>query len=816
MDYVPEGDLGGLVAARGNLAELSAKSLATQMLSALKYLHDKGITHRDIKPDNILVQSFNPFHVKLTDFGLSKRIENDDTFMRTFCGTLLYCAPEVYSEYSSYFESPSGGRNRAVVDKKSKRYDQGVDLWSLAGVLFYTLCGSPPYPAKSGTTYQQLLHNIMTGALDVRPLQRADVSQDGIDFIKSMLHTQPQYRPTIDELENSRWLRDGSVQVSLDGSIEEVDMIGQGEQYELEQSASQLSIAEESKDSFGTSDEVDLINAIVAAQDLEIPSSFISADSNSSGDNVQLTHDSSTTNHRLFGEVNASALGSSGVIPQHQLNLLLSTSPGQFTSSNLDQTTPSFVNVGVRDYNMASNDSSQGETTPPEEYKNMPSSPTLGIVTAPSLMGAESLVGNLAMNSPSPTPPGAPSPQPYPQPALQPVAATTQSAVTIAQPAAMTPIPDFRESMRSLRRQRDPTGDDEPLAKRTKSSRALDMEISKTVFWDARDRSTHHLNYPVMTTSEYQEAKALAALAGEEFKHGGSVFETIVGPYTRSTSATPEPPSRAQSEPTSGGPAQLNRDERGLSESRNVVQTGSWINGVPSAEICQYLPEFSKSSNGAPKPVPKPVLDNGGFQVPDRILAKLIGTPDSVLPNITLNATSILTTWGRGAENKLRHADLKDTRVPKYGIKLILWQPGVKPCSGPPTDKNNTHAFYIATKASQGIKVNGVIIPSHDCRLPQKPSIYWGKLQHGDIVDVWTQDSNATQFVRFRFECFWGESKEPRKEGQFFALMGPGTLRDELDRFCEWEESAFCQAKYASELKAMSERENHNQKGWAA
>ena len=95
MEYVPGGDLQGYMQSHGTLHEEPARDMTKQILDALQYLHQKNITHRDIKPDDILLCSEAPFVVKLTDFGLSKVVKNNDTFLKTFCGTLLYCAPEV-------------------------------------------------------------------------------------------------------------------------------------------------------------------------------------------------------------------------------------------------------------------------------------------------------------------------------------------------------------------------------------------------------------------------------------------------------------------------------------------------------------------------------------------------------------------------------------------------------------------------------------------------------------------------------------------------------------------------------------------------
>ena len=102
MEYIPHGDLLRYLGNYGKMYEPQCQSITRQLCHALRYLHNCCITHRDIKPDNILILSLEPFVVKLSDFGLSKVITHDETFLKTFCGTLLYCAPEVYPEYEQY------------------------------------------------------------------------------------------------------------------------------------------------------------------------------------------------------------------------------------------------------------------------------------------------------------------------------------------------------------------------------------------------------------------------------------------------------------------------------------------------------------------------------------------------------------------------------------------------------------------------------------------------------------------------------------------------------------------------------------------
>lgn len=113
MEFVPGGDLTSFINSGTAMAEYMCQLVSRQICEALEYLHCCNITHRDIKPDNILIKTRDPLVVKLSDFGLSKVITNEDTFLKSFCGTLLYCAPEIYPGYDLYKRGVFRKRQRA-------------------------------------------------------------------------------------------------------------------------------------------------------------------------------------------------------------------------------------------------------------------------------------------------------------------------------------------------------------------------------------------------------------------------------------------------------------------------------------------------------------------------------------------------------------------------------------------------------------------------------------------------------------------------------------------------------------------------------
>jgi serine/threonine protein kinase len=97
QDIITAGDLFSYIESKnGKLLEVEAAAVVRQILIAVSFLHGKNIVHRDIKPDNVLMNSLaTGCRVILTDFGAARRIEGKLSRMSSIIGTHEYAAPYV-------------------------------------------------------------------------------------------------------------------------------------------------------------------------------------------------------------------------------------------------------------------------------------------------------------------------------------------------------------------------------------------------------------------------------------------------------------------------------------------------------------------------------------------------------------------------------------------------------------------------------------------------------------------------------------------------------------------------------------------------
>ncbi|ETI25948.1 hypothetical protein G647_02725 [Cladophialophora carrionii CBS 160.54] len=404
MEFVPYGELAQQLRNRGAIPEADVQQIAKQILHALDYLHRRNITHRDIKPDNILIASLNPLIVKLSDFGLSKCVTDQETFLKTFCGTLLYCAPEVYPDYGTYTQGSAPKRRRGLGEAATKPppspYDQSVDMWSFGAVIFHLLCGKPPVTGRGDDRGAQMLNNIMTKEVDFEPLRQEGISEAAVDFIARLLNRNPASRPKEAECLRHPWLRDVPDNCNYD-DVEEplVDV-----EHQLED------IGELSED-FVDDDMIDNLNQLnqPASSSPTRPAkrarTFVGAPPTASSITYPylpgadqslppLPHETGPPAQRLFGEISASVLRSSGVFGG-ELNPLPSTTLVNNIRDGVEQ-------ISVNDFverpssRRAESEDNAGQ---PLQYPQVLEVPPAQTASAASLMGAEQQIGQLNMSS---------------------------------------------------------------------------------------------------------------------------------------------------------------------------------------------------------------------------------------------------------------------------------------------------------------------------------------------------------------------------------------------------------------------------------
>ncbi|MBN3289584.1 ULK3 kinase, partial [Polypterus senegalus] len=170
MEFCSGGDLSRFIHSRRLLPEHVARRFLQQLASALKFLHERNISHLDLKPQNILLSGGM---LKLADFGFAQYMSPWDE-RHVLRGSPLYMAPEMVC---------------------NRQYDARADLWSVGVILYEALFGHPPFASRS---YAEIEEKIRSN----RPIEIPPgilVSRDCRDLLLRLLERDPDVRISFSE-----------------------------------------------------------------------------------------------------------------------------------------------------------------------------------------------------------------------------------------------------------------------------------------------------------------------------------------------------------------------------------------------------------------------------------------------------------------------------------------------------------------------------------------------------------------------------------------------------------------------------------------
>lgn len=164
IDFYDGGDLYQYLRThQGRLRESQVRAVSAQVLLALEYFHSLGFIYRDLKPENVLLDSKG--HVRLADFGLCKLLP-DRRLTSTICGTHTYAAPEILS---------------------ARSYGKSIDLWAFGVFVYHILRGRTPYEARD-------LDQVIANMSNRRIRFSSSTSPELVSMVKKLLDWNPDTR----------------------------------------------------------------------------------------------------------------------------------------------------------------------------------------------------------------------------------------------------------------------------------------------------------------------------------------------------------------------------------------------------------------------------------------------------------------------------------------------------------------------------------------------------------------------------------------------------------------------------------------------
>jgi len=188
-EYASHGEVFDFITREKRIPEDTVKRIFYQVLLAIEYCHKNNVVHRDLKAENLLLDSED--NVKIADFGFGNFFQSGAK-LSTSCGSPPYAAPEIFM--GENYEGPQ------------------LDVWSLGVVLYVLVCGAFPF---DGSNLATLKDRVLAGRFRI-PFW---MSSDCENLIRRMLVVNPRKRLSIAQIKKHKWLHDINNLVDTQGKL---------------------------------------------------------------------------------------------------------------------------------------------------------------------------------------------------------------------------------------------------------------------------------------------------------------------------------------------------------------------------------------------------------------------------------------------------------------------------------------------------------------------------------------------------------------------------------------------------------------------
>ncbi|KAL1124522.1 hypothetical protein AAG570_001148, partial [Ranatra chinensis] len=189
LELLEGGELLQRIRKQDRFTESEASRIMRQLVSAVNFMHSRGVVHRDLKPENLLFTDLsNNADIKVVDFGFAQLKREGDS-LHTPCFTLHYAAPE-------------------VLNQAAQGYDENCDLWSLGVILYTMLSGRAPFLARSrDDSAAAIMARIREGDFSFTAGPWASVSNEAKELTKGLLTVEPSHRLRMVDLLSNNWVQ---------------------------------------------------------------------------------------------------------------------------------------------------------------------------------------------------------------------------------------------------------------------------------------------------------------------------------------------------------------------------------------------------------------------------------------------------------------------------------------------------------------------------------------------------------------------------------------------------------------------------------